>query len=90
MARHLISSCVAAMAAISAVAGAQPAKYAFPSPDPGVTARMDVQYGSSATTRLAMDVYKPAGSSTPRPPALIFFNRAFGKDRSEGMNGFYA
>jgi hypothetical protein len=37
-----------------------------------------------------MDVYKPANASTSPVPALIFFNRAIGKDRSEGMNGFYA
>lgn len=51
---------------------------------------MDLEYGTAGTTRLAMDVYAPAGASTSRLPALIFFNRAVGKDRSEGMNGFYA
>src|SRR5262245_7932336 len=90
MPRHLIPFAVATIAALPAFAGAQPAKYAFPPADPAVTTRLDVQYGSAGTTRLAMDVYAPAGSSSSRLPALIFFNRASGKDRSEGMNGFYA
>ena len=90
MPRHLIAFCLASLAAVPPVAAAQPAKYAFPPSDPGVTARMDVQYGSSGTTPLAMDLYIPAGASPSRVPALIFFNRASGKERSEGMNGFYA
>jgi len=74
----------------SSVAGAQPPRYAFAPPAAGITAAMDVQYGMSGTTRLAMDVYKPAGVSASPVPALIFFNRAQGADRSGGMNGFYA
>ena len=86
MLRAAVVSCVLAapMAAL-----AQPAPYAFPPPAPGITVSEDVEYAKSADTALAMDVYKPApfdaaqgraGSSTRRP-ALIFFNRAFGKDR---------
>jgi hypothetical protein len=90
MRSHFISLCLAAVAALPSYAVAQPAKYAFPAPDPGVAARMDVEYGSVGGTRLAMDVYKPAGATASRVPTLIFFNRASGKDRSEGMNGFYA
>jgi len=90
MPRHLMPFAVAAFAALPALAGAQPAKYAFPPADPSVTTRLDVPYGTAGTTRLAMDVYAPPGSPSSRLPALVFFNRASGKDRSEGMNGFYA
>ena len=46
---------LAAIAAIPAIAGAQPAKYAFPSPDPGVTTMLDVPYGSF-TSRKAISM----------------------------------
>ena len=69
---------------------AQPARFAFPPPAAGITTQMDVQYGTSGTTRLAMDVYKPAGAPASRAPVLIFFNRAQGDNRSGFMNGFYA
>jgi len=77
--------------AFASSANAQPARYAFPPPAAGITSQLDVQYGTSGTARLAMDVYKPAGaSSAARVPALIFFNRAQGEARSGFMNGFYA
>jgi len=41
----------------------------------------------SGTTRLAMDVHKPAIAAGVKVPALIFFNRATGADRS---GRFYA
>lgn len=41
----------------------------------------------SGTTRLAMDVYKPATASGMKAAALVFFNRATGADRS---GQFYA
>jgi Dienelactone hydrolase family len=74
----------------ASTANAQPARYAFPPPAAGITTQMDVQYGTAGTTRLAMDVYRPAGTSSTRLTALIFFNRAQGADRSAFMNGFYA
>jgi len=76
--------------ATSSSAGAQPSRYAFAPPAADITAQNDVQYGMSGTTRLAMDIYKPAGPSSTRRPVLIFFNRAQGPDRSGFMNGFYA
>src|SRR5262245_17521500 len=76
--------------AAASSANAQPARYAFPPAAAGITAQMDVQYAMSGTTRLAMDVYKPAGTRAARVPALVFFNRATGADRSGFMNGFYA
>ena len=48
---------------------------------------MDVEYARAGTTRLAMDVYKPKVAAGVRTPALIFFNRATGAERSER---FYA
>jgi dienelactone hydrolase len=71
-------------------AAAQPGRFAFAPPAAGITTQMDVEYATSGTTRLAMDIYKPAGAAASRLPALIFFNRAQGDDRSGGMNGFYA
>ena len=41
----------------------------------------NVEYARSGDTTLAMDVYRPAPGSSTRRPALIFFNRAVGKDR---------
>ena len=65
---------------VPAVALAQQAPYAFPTPAAGVTVLSDVEYGKADATTLAMDVYRPPGSSARRP-ALIFFNRAAGADR---------
>jgi len=62
------------------VALAQAPQYAFPPAAAGVTTTSDVEYAKVESTSLAMDVYKPAGSSARRP-ALIFFNRATGADR---------
>ncbi len=59
---------------------------AFPPPAAGITVSTDVQYGSSDGARLAMDIYRPA-ARTPGMPALVFFNRATGPDRSQP---FYA
>jgi hypothetical protein len=88
--RHRSFLIMLAVLACPRPALAQPARYAFAPPGPGITAQMDVQYGTSGTARLAMDLYKPAGPIGAGAPALIFFNRASGKDRSDGMNGFYA
>ena len=66
---------------------AQEAPLAFPPPAAGITVASDVEYGMSGTTRLAMDVYKPAPGGAPRMPALVFFNRAIGAERS---GRFYA
>ncbi len=59
---------------------------AFPTPAEGITVSADVRYGSADGTRLAMDIYRPPARA-PRMPALVFFNRATGADRSEP---FYA
>ena len=60
---------------------------AFPAPAADIAVTMDVEYARAGTTRLAMDVYKPKAASGARTPALIFFNRATGAERSER---FYA
>jgi dienelactone hydrolase len=52
-----------------------------------VAVTKDVPYGRSDTVVLRMDVYRPSGATTTRRPALIFFNRATGADRSQP---FYA
>src|SRR5260221_14260138 len=65
----------------------QEGHYAFPAPSAGITVASDVEYGTSGTTRLAMDLYRPAVAPGTRPPALGFFNRAVGADRSQGVYG---
>jgi dienelactone hydrolase len=66
---------------------AQEPPLAFPPPAAGITVASDVEYGRSGTTRLAMDVYRPASGGAARRPALVFFNRATGPERS---GRFYA
>src|SRR5262245_43766522 len=68
---------------------AQPPKTAFPEPAAGIRVRMTVTYATDGATPLAMAVYHPPGQPTAPGPALVFFNRATGADRSGGMNGFY-
>ncbi len=41
----------------------------------------------SGSTRLAMDIYKPATAGGAKLPALVFFNRATGAD---GSGRFYS
>jgi hypothetical protein len=86
MLRHMHSIYLVTLAASSAVmlggvAAAQSA-LAFPPPAPGITVTMDVEYGMAGTTRLAMDVYKPAQGRGTEAPAVVFFNRATGAERS--------
>jgi len=70
-------------------APAQP-RYAFPPPSPNITVASDVEYGMAGTTRLAMDVFKPSAAAGTRAPALVFFNRAVGAERSQGFYGAWA
>jgi dienelactone hydrolase len=79
MLRAALLYCVLSAPAIGAAQSAP--TYAFPPPAPGITVSEDVEYAKSAGTALAMDVYRPPSGSSARRPALIFFNRAFGKDR---------
>ena len=44
----------------------------------------------AGTTRLAMDVYKPPPAARRRRPALVFFNRATGAERSGRFYGGWA
>jgi hypothetical protein len=87
MIHHLLS--VYLLAAGSSIAGQAPSepRMAFPAPLADITVVADVAYGMSGTTRLAMDVYKPKAAASTRGPALVFFNRATGADRS---GRFYA
>jgi dienelactone hydrolase len=71
----------------AATANAQTPHFAFPAAAPGIAVTKDVQYGMSGSTALAMDIYRPAGSKGMRMPALVFFNRATGAERS---GEFYA
>jgi len=72
------------------VLSAQEPRYAFPPPVVGIVVTKDMQYAASETTALKMDVYRPPGALTEKRPALIFFNRATGAERSEGFYGAWA
>ena len=52
-----------------------------------VSVTKDVQFGRADTVTLRMDVYRPADTRGRGLPTLVFFNRAFGADRSQP---FYA
>lgn len=65
---------------------AQNFTFALGARDADVAITRDVTYGQHDTTRLAMDIYKPARGA-PDAPVLIFWNRAVGADRS---HPFYA
>ena len=87
MTRHLLLISLACLSAgvVAPCARAQELKFAL-APTSEVTVTNNVQYGRSDTLVLRMDVYRPAGG--PRAlPALIFFNRALGPQRS---HPFYA
>lgn len=79
--RHRIAPLLYCVLFLSTTAAAQQAPYAFPPPSPGIVVAENVEYSKSGDTVLAMDVYRPAAGSSTRRPALIFFNRAVGKDR---------
>lgn len=55
---------------------------AFRAPAENIIVNTDVEYATSGTAHLAMDVYKPATARGAKLPALVFFNRATGADRS--------
>jgi len=61
---------------------ATPPPLAFLPPATDIVVATDVEYGTSSGIRLAMDIYKPAAARSAKLPALIFFNRATGADRS--------
>jgi dienelactone hydrolase len=74
-----------AVAAVS-LTGAQQIQFAYPVPGENTYKVIkDVEYGTSASGPLRMDVYRPATGT--RHPTLIFFNIASGAERS---NPFYA
>jgi dienelactone hydrolase len=85
MHRFVLLASVIALAPICAIA--QQPHLAFPPASPGITVSRDLEYGTSGTTRLRMDVYRPPDASGTRAPVLIFFNRETGADRS---GAFYA
>jgi dienelactone hydrolase len=88
MRRHLLFVCL--LAAATSSQAAQEPHYAFPPPASTITVMSDVEYATSGSTRLAMDVFKPASATGTRAPALVFFNRATGADRSRGFYGAWA
>jgi dienelactone hydrolase len=60
-------------------------RFFFPVAPTSFTVTSNVQYGTLDTATLRMDVYRPAGVTTPAP-ALILFNQAVGAQRA---NDFY-
>src|SRR3954469_9612849 len=61
-------------------AAAQDGPLAFAPPAAGIAVASNVEYGTSGSTKLAMDVYNPPAAASGAP-ALIFFNRATGEER---------
>ena len=89
MKRQFLSLCLLVALTPNLAAGQQP-RMAFAPPSPNITVASDIEYGMAGTTRLAMDVFKPSGAAGTRAPALVFFNRAVGAERSEGFYGAWA
>jgi hypothetical protein len=90
MLRHSLALSPFPLLASAVVAFAQTAAappLAFPPPAADIIVATDVEYGTSSGTHLAMDIYKPATARGAKLPALVFFNRATGADRS---GRFYA
>jgi dienelactone hydrolase len=81
MTRHLLPLYLL-LAFASSPAVAQEPRLAFAPPSAGITVANDVAYGESGTTKLAMDVYRPALAAGAQAPALIFINPATGAERS--------
>ncbi len=64
-------------------------RFAFPQPSAdSMSVVRDVQYGTSGTDSLRMDMFRPRGAAGSRAPVLIFFNRAFGSQQRN--NPFYS
>src|SRR5689334_2777431 len=66
------------------VPSARAQRFFYTVPAESFTVTKNVQYGMADTAALRMDVYRPAGVSTPSP-ALIFFNQAVGEQRASGF-----
>jgi len=81
---------LASTAVASGQNAATPPPLAFPPPATDIIVTSDVEYGTSGSTRLAMDIYKPPASRGAKLPALIFFNRATGADRSSRFYSAWA
>jgi hypothetical protein len=71
----------------AAHAQAAPPRFVLPTRAAGVAVSRDVPYAVFDSGRLAMDVYRPVTSRSARLPAIVFFNRATGAERSDP---FYA
>jgi dienelactone hydrolase len=78
---------IIAVAMLATPAAAQELTFALRPTSAKVSVTKDVVYGRADTTTLRMDVYRPEGPASTRRPALVFFNRAFGAERS---GEFYA
>ena len=78
---------ISAATLLAAPAAAQQMTFALQPTSTKVTVTKDVVYGRADTTTLRMDVYRPDGPVSTRRTTLVFFNRAFGAERS---GDFYA
>ena len=82
---------IAAIAASAIGTAAQDLRFRYPAPPAGtIDVKKDVPYGTAGDgTRLLMDLFRPNASGGARFPALIFFNRAVGPQRTTAFGGFY-
>jgi dienelactone hydrolase len=81
MKRGVVMASLIAVAPFRATAQ-EPPHFAFAPPSPGIMVSRDIEYGTSGTTSLRMDIYRPPAASRTRGSVLIFFNRATGASRS--------
>ena len=88
--RHLVSRITFVTIVIAPSARAQAPRLAFPTPSPDVTVSTDVQFGSSGSVALKMDVYQLPRTAGKTRPALIFFNRGSGADRQSPLYAGWA
>jgi hypothetical protein len=72
---------IAALFVASSAAAAQQ-RFAITIDTAAVSVTMNVQYATSDTTRLSMDVYAPRSGPRTGRTALVIFNRAMGATRS--------
>jgi dienelactone hydrolase len=85
MTRYATIAFAVCVAASASAQNPEPLPFALKPARAPVAVTKNVTYGQSGTVTLRMDVYRPSGAGTRVGPALIFFNRATGADRSQAF-----
>jgi dienelactone hydrolase len=85
MTRYATIAFTVCVAASASAQSPEPLPFALKPARAPVAVTKNVTYGQSGTVTLRMDVYRPSGVGARVGPALIFFNRATGADRSQAF-----